>query len=53
MAYQYVKNPDGTNSETIIKRLSDGAFIPMEKGNRDFGEYEAWVEAGNTPADPE
>ena len=34
---------------TSIKRLSDGAFIPNDPGNRDYREYLDWVEAGNTP----
>ena len=34
---------------TSIKRLSDSAFIPNDPGNRDFAEYTAWLEAGNTP----
>jgi len=34
---------------TTILRLSDNAFIPPDPGNRDFAEYTAWLEAGNTP----
>jgi hypothetical protein len=34
---------------TSIIRLSDGAFIPPDPGNRDFATYTAWLEAGNTP----
>lgn len=34
---------------TSILRLSDGAFIPVDQGNRDYREYLAWREAGNTP----
>jgi hypothetical protein len=34
---------------TSIKRLSDGAFIPPDPGNRDFVEYQAWLANGNTP----
>jgi len=36
-------------TSTSIKRLSDGAFIPPDPGNRDFADYTAWLEAGNTP----
>jgi hypothetical protein len=37
-----------TTSASII-RLSDGATIPNDPGNRDYREYLDWVEAGNTP----
>ena len=33
---------------TSIIRLSDGAFIPPDPGNRDYAAYTAWLEAGNT-----
>ena len=36
-------------TSTSIKRLSDGAFIPPDPGNRDYREYLDWLEAGNTP----
>jgi hypothetical protein len=34
---------------TSIKRLSDGATIPNDPGNRDYREYLDWLDAGNTP----
>ena len=34
---------------TSIKRLSDGATIPNDPGNRDYRDYLDWLEAGNTP----
>ena len=37
-----------TTSTSII-RLSDGATIPNDPGNRDFADYTAWLDAGNTP----
>jgi hypothetical protein len=37
-----------TTSTSII-RLTDGATIPNDPGNRDFADYQAWLEAGNTP----
>ena len=35
-----------------IKR-SDGVCIPTDEGNKDYQEYLAWVDAGNTPQEPE
>ena len=37
-----------TASDCIL-RLADNAFIPPDPANRDFAEYTAWLEAGNTP----
>jgi hypothetical protein len=34
---------------TSIIRLSDGATIPNDPGNRDYRDYLDWLEAGNTP----
>ncbi len=51
MTYQYVKAqwPGTGNDTTQIKRKSDNAYIPFDEGNRDYVEYKAWVDAGNTP----
>lgn len=32
-----------------IKRLSDGASIPICIGNKDYDEYLVWISEGNTP----
>jgi hypothetical protein len=48
--YQEIKNIfDEAAPSQMIKRISDSAFIPFDLANRDFQEYLAWIEAGNTP----
>lgn len=46
--YKLVNNLSGTETGAI-KRLSDGAFIPLDAENKDYREYLAWVALGNTP----
>lgn len=36
----------GTNS---VKRLDDGAYIPLANGNSDYEIYKQWLSEGNTP----
>jgi hypothetical protein len=45
--YQLTTTPPG--SMQIVQRLSDGAFIPFDPGNRDYQDYLAWIAEGNTP----
>ena len=52
MSYKKVRRTvvDGVSlPEEVIRRISDGAFIPMNEGNRDYQEYLEWVAEGNTP----
>lgn len=36
----------------FVRRLADGAFIPLADGNRDYEKYKAWLADGNEPSLP-
>jgi len=36
-------------SLSVVRRLPDGANIPMDKANTDYQAYLKWLEEGNTP----
>ncbi len=41
----------GGASATLVRRESDGAMIPADPLNTDWQAYQAWLKAGNAPAD--
>ena len=47
--YQQVKKSDGSISSTVVKRLTDNAFIPFDEANTDYQKYLEWLAEGNEP----
>jgi hypothetical protein len=33
----------------VVQRLSDGAWIPFDKENKDYQKYLEWLAQGNVP----
>jgi hypothetical protein len=47
--YKQLKNIDGSITDDVIVRVSDGAWIPLVESNTDYQEYLKWLAEGNTP----
>ena len=48
MSYKLIKHSITGATNEVIKRLTDGASIPFDEGNKDYQEYLEWVAKGNT-----
>lgn len=42
-------NSPMTHEPAGVRRLSDGAYIPLDPENTDYQEYLKWLDAGNVP----
>ena len=47
--YQLLPNHPIYGQAKSIRRLADGANIPMDEQNSDYIAYLKWLEEGNTP----
>jgi hypothetical protein len=47
MEYQLVATLPGMIQS--VQRISDGAFIPFDPGNRDYQIFKQWCDEGNEP----
>ena len=47
------KTPACFVDANVVKRLSDGAYIPFDPANSDYAEYLRWLSEGNTPTPAE
>lgn len=50
VTYRYVKDmATGVVSKSVVRRLPDKAFVPIDADNEDGAAYLAWLAEGNEP----
>lgn len=48
--YQLIKSlNDGSTRSDIVQRVEDCLWIPNDIANKDWREYQAWLNAGGVP----
>jgi len=47
--YKKILDVNGNESNSVIRRIVDGACIPFDPANTDYQAYLAWLDEGNTP----
>jgi hypothetical protein len=50
--YKFIANPH-TGEVSVIQRLSDSSFIPIDENNADYKTYKKWVDEGNKTIEPD
>jgi hypothetical protein len=45
--YKKVNDIDGNIDTSVIKRIEDGACIPIDEANTDYQEFLSWKSEGN------
>ena len=50
MSYKLIKNSITGATNEVIKRLTDGAFIPFDEANTDYQEYLEWAKTNTAEA---